>query len=102
MPFRGGSDYLIFRRSTEARYNTDVTNLSPAAALLISKCIQVDTELRPTIDEVLADPYFHSMPAEIPQLDAEQLKLREFCDDLIKRKNVHEFDGKEAFEAHFA
>ena len=27
--------------------------------------------------------------------------MRDFCDDLIKRKNVQEYEGKEAFETNF-
>ena len=58
LPFRGGSDYLIFRRSTEARYNTNIPILSDQAKALIDRCIKVDPKERATIDELLQDPYF--------------------------------------------
>ena len=41
------------------------------------------------------------MATELPQLTPEEQKVRDFCDDLIKRSNVHEHLGREAFEAHF-
>ena len=39
LPFRGGSDYLIFRRSTESRFKTEVENLPTEAATLITRCL---------------------------------------------------------------
>ena len=43
LPFRGGSDYLIFRVSTEARFKTEgVHNLTPEATSLITRCLSVD------------------------------------------------------------
>ena len=102
MPFRGGSDFLIFRRSTESRFKTDVQNLSPEAATLIRKCLAVNPDSRPTVDEILADPYFEGTPTEMPTLNEEEQRLRSFFDDLIKRINVHEYNGRGAFETHFA
>ncbi len=61
LPFRGGSDYLIFTKSTEANYKLDEYSdyLIPAEAKdLIKKMIIVDHELRLTIDQVLAHPFF--------------------------------------------
>lgn len=93
---------MIFRRSTESRFKTDVQNLSPQAASLIKKCLAVNPDSRPTIEEVLEDPYFEGTPTEMPALSEEEQRLRTFIDDLIKRVNVHEFNGREAFETHFA
>ena len=60
LPFRGASDYLVFRRSTEARYKTDFPKqiLTENAKTLIQKCLQVEPGDRPSIADLLADPYF--------------------------------------------
>ena len=102
LPFRGGSDYLIFRRSTESRFRKDLQNLSHEAGELITKCLQVDTSARPTIEQILEDPYLADCPESYPELNSEQIKLRSYIDDLIKRANVHEFEGRETFETKFA
>lgn len=105
LPFRGGSDYLIFRRSTESRFKVDYPPelLTEKAKNLITKCLQVDPTKRPTIEEILADPYFDGVDdiQEPPQLrDWEQI-MRDFIADLITRANVHTYDGQEKFEEHF-
>ena len=41
------------------------------------------------------------MAEDPPQLNPQEQTLRDFCNDLIKRVNVHEFNGREAFEKHF-
>ena len=61
MPFRGGSDYLIFLRSTEAKYKLDEYSdelIPKDAKELIKKMIVVDHTERLTIDRVLSDDYF--------------------------------------------
>lgn len=50
LPFRGASDYLIFRRSVEARYNKDVQVIPALARDLINRCLQVDPDQRPTVE----------------------------------------------------
>ena len=102
MPFRGGSDYLIFRRSTEARFRTDLPNISSEAVALITRCLSVDPTARPSIEEILDDAYFADCPTTCPPFNPEEQKVRDFVNDLIKRSNVHEFEGKEALEAKFA
>lgn len=62
-PFRGASDYLIFRRSTETKYNLDFVR-SPEAKDLISKCLQANPEDRLTIDSVLEHPFLASISEE--------------------------------------
>jgi 3-phosphoinositide dependent protein kinase-1 len=49
VPFRGASDYLVFRRSTEARFNLDVCTIPQNAKSLISDCLRVDPMQRLTI-----------------------------------------------------
>ena len=68
----------------------------------MTKCLNVDVEARPTIEEILADPYLQDCPESFPTLSDQEQKLRVFIDDVIKRSNVHEFEGREAFEKRFA
>ena len=97
LPFRGGSDYLIFRRSTESRFKVDYPSqiLTEGAKDLITKCLVVDSTMRPTILEILAHPYFEGIDEiqEPPDLLEWEQVLRDFCNDLIARSNVHEFEG---------
>lgn len=76
--------------------------LEPQAVDLITRCLQVEPSARPTVEEVLGDPYFTDCPTECPELNEEEQKLRTYIDDLIKRHNVHEYDGRETFEAKYA
>ena len=99
LPFRGGSDYLIFRRSTEARYNDHLSCIPDEAFELIKSCLRLSPSDRPTIEKLLSHPYLNVV--EPPVLDGWQLQLRIFLDDVIKRANVFEFDGQQNFEAHF-
>ena len=75
--------------------------LEPQAVDLITRCLQVDPSARPTIEELLGDAYFAECPSDCPDLNEEEQKLRTYIDDLIKRHNVHEYDGREAFEARY-
>jgi serine/threonine protein kinase len=50
LPFRGDSDYLVFRRSTESRYKKDLSMIPKDAQELIASCLQVDPDLRPSVD----------------------------------------------------
>lgn len=68
----------------------------------MTKCLNVDVEARPSIEDILADPYLQDCPESFPALSDEEQKLRVFIDDVIKRSNVHEFEGREAFEKRFA
>ena len=56
MPFRGGSDYLVFRRSTECKINLTLPMLTEDVSSLITACLKVNPEERPSIEEVLAHP----------------------------------------------
>ena len=103
-PFRGGSDYLIFRRSTELRFDRKVPLLCQKSLNLIERCLKVDPKERPSIEEVLEDPYFGSrenLYLEPPKLSKSEQILKDFFTDLIKRHNVHELEGEQSFETHF-
>jgi serine/threonine protein kinase len=63
LPFRGGSDYLIFERSTELNYNIPMSSLSeyilPADAKeLIISMLKIDHAERPAINQVLEHSFF--------------------------------------------
>ena len=62
---------MIFRRSTESRFRKDVQNLSHEAVELITKCLQVDVNARPSIEEILDDPYLADCPDSYPELNSE-------------------------------
>ena len=56
-PFNGESEYLIFEKSTEAKYIFPEGVVNDLAKDLIEEIIVVDPEKRPTIDEILNHPY---------------------------------------------
>ena len=96
-PFRGGSDYLIFRRSTELRFDRKVPLLCQKSLNLIERCLKLDPKERPSIEEVLEDPYFGSkenLSLDPPKLSLCEQILKDFFTDLIKRHNVHELAGE--------
>ena len=52
-----------------------------------------------SIEEVLQSEFFadvRKMEAA-PQLDEAHKRLRDICDDQIKRENVYKYDGKEKY-----
>lgn len=56
-PFRGASDYLVFRRSTEARYNLVHCMIPDQAKTLIKGCLNVNPQERMSIEELLNNPF---------------------------------------------
>lgn len=95
-PFRGGSDYLIFRRSTELRFDRKVPLLCQKSLNLIEKCLKIDPKERPTIEELLEDEYFRSLDKsdiDPPKMTNQEQILKNFITDLIKRHNVYELEG---------
>lgn len=56
-PFLGKSDYLIFIKSTEAKYSYPDDIVSPEAVDLISKLLVIDPAKRLTIQEVYSHPF---------------------------------------------
>ena len=64
-PFRGGSDYLIFKLSGNAeilRIDKLSTSVLPQAAKdLMKRMVVVEQDKRISIEEVLQDPYFDSV-----------------------------------------
>lgn len=105
LPFRGASDYLIFRRSTESRYRDDLAVLPKLARDLIAKCLQIDPTKRPSIDELLADPYFSTDAEKIatrPELLEWEQLLRKAADNYIQKSNVYRFDGIEKLKQELA
>ena len=58
---------------------------------------------RPSIADILADPYFIDIEEIVdpPSLTTQEKTIKEFCNDLITRQNVYQFDGKEKFMTHF-
>jgi 3-phosphoinositide dependent protein kinase-1 len=67
LPFRGASDYLIFRRSTEGRYRHDIPVIPFDAQNLISRCLQPDPSSRPSIEDILKDNYLTDQSELIEQ-----------------------------------
>lgn len=52
-PFLGKSEYLIFIKSTEAKYIFPRNIIDPSAEDLIKKILLVDPKKRPTVEEIL-------------------------------------------------
>ncbi len=99
LPFNGASDYLLFKQSLSLSYIRPLDSypssvLPPQAKSLITRLLCVDPLSRPTIDEVLADPYFEYV-APKPYQDSDAQLIREMADDVIKRVGVYKIEGKE-------
>ena len=106
LPFRGGSDYLIFLNSTEAKYKLDEysDNLIPLEAKeLLKKLIVVEKDKRLSIKELIEDKYFDSVREmkKPPKLNEWETKLKEHCQDFIVRGGVYKIDGVEKFKEYF-
>lgn len=63
-PFLGKSEYLIFIKSTEAKYVFPKNIIDPQAEDLIKKIILVDPKKRPTIDEILNHDFIRKIDVE--------------------------------------
>ena len=102
-PFRGGSDYLVFKRSTGCDFNIPLDHypasvLPPAAATLITRLLALDPNKRPTLPELVADPFFAMGGGPTP----DDQVLRTVCDDLIRRHNVYKLEGVEKLRGHLS
>ena len=103
-PFRGGSDYLVFKRSTVCDFNLPLAHypasvLPPAAATLITRLLELDPSKRPSMHEVMADPLFAMGPTEVTPDDQ---VLRTVSEDLIRRHNVYKLEGVEKLREHMS
>jgi len=99
--FRGGSEYLIFLKSTEANYQyPDSEDIIPQVARdLIDKMIKVETEERISLDDLINDTYFDNVREmiQLPPITKEETSLMEIKEDIIKRWKVHKMDTQEVF-----
>lgn len=99
--FRGGSEYLIFLKSTEANYQyLESEQIIPQKARdLIDKMIKVNPEDRISLEDVLNDPLFDEVKdlSQLPSISAEEKALVEIKKDILRRWNVHKLDPQETF-----
>lgn len=62
-----------------------------------------EREKRATIEEVLQSEFFAEVRnmESAPQLDEVHRRLRDICDDQIKRENVYRYEGKEKYQQYW-
>jgi serine/threonine protein kinase len=65
-PFLGKSEYLIFLKSTEAKYEFPEDIVHPDANDLIRRMLVVEPEKRPTMDEVYKHPFLQNVSEYYP------------------------------------
>ena len=91
--------------STEARFlildDLPEAVLPNDAKSLIKMMVQVKPESRISIDEIMANGFFDSVRdlKAMPPLDELYSKLRDICDDFIKRGNVYKLEGEQSLQA---
>lgn len=64
----------------------DLDIIPEEAKHIIKECLQIDPQNRPTIDQILSNPYLHIQTK--PVCEEWELLLRAYLDDIIKRANV--------------
>jgi serine/threonine protein kinase len=93
LPFRGKSEYLIFLKSTIAEYGLPHESIFPLEAQdLFKSIIKIPHEERPTIKDLLSNPFFNDVRdlIEYPfDSSEEMMKKDEIIQDLISRYSVH-------------
>ena len=99
--FRGGSEYLIFLKSTEAdfQYPDSELIIPHKARSLIEKLIKIKPEERMTMEELLKYDYFNDVKdlTTLPDISKEEQALVEIRKDILKRHNVYKLDSEEIF-----
>jgi serine/threonine protein kinase len=106
-PFRGASDYLIFKLSIEADFlkldEFPKSMMPQDAKELIRRMVTKLPEERWTIDQVLESPFFDSVRdlKTMPAFDEDHQNLYKVVQDFILRGNVHKHCGLEEFKVHF-
>jgi serine/threonine protein kinase len=75
-PFMGKSDYLIFLKSTEARYLTPKNIISSTAEDLISQLIVVDPEKRIAMDQIYEHEFMKNVDDKYPFMDLQDMAFR--------------------------
>jgi serine/threonine protein kinase len=75
-PFMGKSDYLIFLKSTEAKYLIPKDIISPLAEDLITKLMVVDPEKRITMEQMYEHDFMKNADDKYPFMDLQDLAFR--------------------------
>jgi serine/threonine protein kinase len=99
--FRGGSEYLIFLKSTEAdyQYPASLQIIPQEARDLIDQIIKINPEERISLNDLLKHSYFDEVrdKFEFPDISSEEQSLVEIKQDILKRYKVYKFDAQEKF-----
>ena len=85
-PFLGKSDYLIFIKSTEAKYKFPDDIVPPLAQDLISKLIVVDPSQRLTIEQIFDHPYLKEDIIKLQYSRYPYFELKEYAYQSILKK----------------
>ena len=105
LPFRGASDYLIFKLSLECKFlvleDLNEHIMPQTVKELIKKIVCLQDRI--AIDDLIASSYFDSVRnlKSMPKLDSQHMLLKYYCSDFISRCNVHKLQTQEEFTKNF-
>ena len=99
--FRGGSEYLIFLKSSVANYQYVKSEqvIPQKARNLIDKIIKLDSKDRISLEEILNDELFDDVKnlTELPPISKDEELITEIRKDIISRCNVYKLGTQEEF-----
>lgn len=90
-PFLGASEYLIFKKSVDAKYIFPEGIVPQDAEDIIRRCLIIDANERITIDQMLAHNYFKDVIndedflKEVPKLNEDEIKFDNIRNELKKK-----------------
>ena len=83
-PFLGGSEYLIFQKSIEAKYIFP-EGIVDSARDLIEKTLKLNSEERLTIDEILQHEFLNDTPKKYPVYHLREIAYEKVKDNFVKK-----------------
>ena len=100
--FRGGSEYLVFLKSSEAKYQYVCSEqiIPQKAKDLIDRILKLDPKERISLDEILNDELFDDVRdlKELPPISKDEEAITEIRKDILSRYNVYKLGTQEEFD----
>ena len=77
LPFNGKNEQELYGNIKSLNINWQGDDFNPLAKNLITKILKYDPKDRPSLDEILAQPWFESYPLSIPLLEEKKIVSNE-------------------------
>ena len=81
LPFTGKNNQELYKNIKALNINWQGDDFNPLAKNLITKILRYDPKDRPSLDEILTQPWFESYPLSIPLLEVKNISYEEYLEE---------------------